>query len=226
MRARTPSCVALVLVFASQFATQSAHADADAAAPPSALQRDQILSLELSESLTHEASRAFTWRLTWTAINGAVAAASIGGLWVLPHSQQPSLIVGAISSGVSALLTWFWPLEVESDARDAAHSTVVPGHANYAHLSALYTHSAQDESDRVQWPWHLITLLTALVPATILWAGYRQFVNGTIALATGIVLGEGALLTQPTQLLKRPTTGALQLGFAGRDMAIHCRFVW
>jgi hypothetical protein len=224
MAARALRCVALVLLCTCQLAAQSARADA--AQLPAYVQLEQRVSLELTESLTHEASRAFAWRLTWTAINGAVAAASIAGLWVLPRSEQPSLIVGAISSGVSALLTWIWPLEVESDAQSAEQATAVSGGAHHARLRALYTHSAQDESDRIQWPWHIITLVTALIPATILWAGYRQFVNGTISLATGIVLGEAALLTQPTRLHDRPMPGALQLGFTGRDMTVHCRFVW
>jgi hypothetical protein len=45
--------------------------------------------------LRAEAVRAFTWRLTWTAINGAIAVASIGGVFVLPRSQRASMLIGA-----------------------------------------------------------------------------------------------------------------------------------
>jgi hypothetical protein len=209
----------------SAWAAPIARAEAPLPAEPAA---DQRISAELSASLREEADSAFTWRVTWTAINGAVAIASVGGVFILPRDQQPSLIVGAISSGLSAALTWLLPLEVESDAERAEQLASLPPGQRRARLEELYAHSAQDESDRVQWPWHLVSVLTAVVPAAIIWIGWDQPQEATISLLTGLALGELALLTQPTSLGDRgiPGGGELHVAFTGRDLQFTYAITW
>ena len=187
---------------------------ADYAPTPTAAEGELRLSLELRTALEEEADRAFTWRVTWTAINAALGGASFAGVFVLPKSQEPSLIVGGIASCVSALLTWLLPLEVESAARQAGQ--------HGAKVRELYVEAAEDESDRVQWPWHLLNVALSAIPGVIIWAGYEQLDNGLITFASGVVLGELALLTQPNSLGDRtlPALTGLRVSPAGRGFVV------
>jgi hypothetical protein len=191
---------------------------ADAAgSAPATLELDARLSAELEASLRDEAESAFTWRVTWTSINGAVMVASIVGAFVLPRSQRPSSIIGAISAAVGTGFTWFLPLAVEADAESAAQLDSLPAQQRRARLQQLYTHSAEDEQDRIEWPWHAVSVLAALVPGMIIWLGYGQLGEGALSFATGLVLGELALLTQPTGLMdpSEHPSGSLRVAFTG-----------
>ncbi len=219
----------LIVALLGMSALSPRHACADFTASLSAEQlAEEHLSAELGASIRGEASRAFTWRVTWTSINAAVAVASVGGVFVLPRSQEPSLIIGAISSGISAAFTWFLPLEVEAAAEYAEQLDRLPEPERRARLQELYASSAQDESDRIQWPWHVFTVLTAVVPAAIIWIGYDQPEDAAISLATGLALGELALLTQPTRLSDNPApaTGTLRVAFTRRDALFSYAIAW
>jgi hypothetical protein len=187
---------------------------ADYAPRPIAAEGEPSLSLELRTALEEEADRAFAWRVTWTAINAAVGGASFAGVFVLPKSQEPSLIVGGVASCLTALITWLLPLEVESAAREAGQRG--------AKLRELYVAAAEDESDRVQWPWHLLNVALSAIPGVIIWAGYEQLENGLITFSTGVVLGELALFTQPNRLSDRTLAAlaGLRVAPAGRGFVV------
>lgn len=182
--------------------------------------RERVIAAELTQSLIDEAERAYSWRVSWTAINGAVAVASIAGLLMMPRSSRPSLIVGSIASGLTAALAWAWPLDVEAAAQEAAQLAGRPAHERVPRLRQLYARAARDESARVQWPWHLVNLGTSLVPAAIIWIGYRQFADGLSTFTTGFVLCELALLTQPNRLSETPPPG-MKLAFTAGTISLR-----
>jgi hypothetical protein len=212
--------VAVVVLAVSTLAAHRVSADTTP--------EDRALSAQLTESITHEASRAFVWRATWTAINAALALASTGALYDPSASGRPTLIISAIASGVSGALTWGFPLEVEADARRAVQLARLPWNERRERLQELYTHAAQDESDRVQWPWHLINLGLSLVPAVIIWAGYQRFEDGLIMWLGGLTIGELTLLTQPTRLADQKPTGLalLRLSCDRNRVAVSYAFAW
>jgi hypothetical protein len=168
------------------------------------------LSLQLNAALQEEAQRAFVWRVSWTAINGAVVVASLVGVAVMPRSERLSLWVGAASAGVSAAFSWFSPLLVERNAELAERAAGSPG--GTAQVRKLFAQAADDEQSRVEGFWHVLNLMVALIPATILWA-HHDVSQGFVQLAGGLLLGEGALLTQPTRLSQRAAPSS-ELGFA------------
>ena len=71
-------------------------------------------------------------------------------------------------------------------------------------------------------------MLTALVPAAIIWIGYDQPEDATISFWTGLALGELALLTQPTRLSDSlaPASGTLRVAFTGRDAMFSYAIAW
>jgi hypothetical protein len=208
-------------------AASLAHADASEQRASAEAALDRQLSEQLTRSLVAEAQRAFVWRTTWTAINGALGAASFAALLVLPRSQRPQLIIGGVYSVLGTTLTWFLPLDVESDAELAERLSRLPEPERRRRVTERYAHAAKDELDRVQWPWHVITLVAAFIPATIVWVGYRQLVEGLVQLLTGVVVGELTLLTQPTRLAHRSMPApAVHVALTERGGSVSCAFVF
>lgn len=139
MLARRSRWLLIALLGISALSPPRARADVNASVSAEQL-AEQHLSAELGASIRGEASRAFSWRLTWTAINVAVAGASIGGVFVLPRSQEPSLIIGAISSGISAAFT------CSCRSRSKPAGSVALARAHLAHRAG----SRRDHLDRLR----------------------------------------------------------------------------
>ena len=182
--------------------------------------RERVIASELTQSLTQEAERAYSWRVSWTAVNGAIAVASIAGLLVMPRASRPSLIVGSIASGLTAALAWAWPLEVEAAAQEAALIAGRPARERVPRLRQLYARAANDEAERVQWPWHLVNLGTTLIPAAIIWLGYDQFGDALSTFLVGFALCELALVTQPNRLSDTPPAG-VKLAFTAGSLSLR-----
>jgi hypothetical protein len=101
---------------------------------------------------------------------------------------------------VSGAFTWFWPLDVERDAELAAHLGCLSPADRELELQRLREHSANDETARYRWPWHVGNFITALIPGAILWFGYNRRLDGALATVGGFASGEVELLTQPMRL--------------------------
>ena len=183
-------------------ASGSAAQSAEVAPLPRA--RDMRVSFQLDDPLIDEARRAYVWRISWTAIYAGLAVGAVAAVPVFSKDDAPSLWIGAISSGVSAVYSWLFPLEVEAATGQLANLTDRHGSASRrARVRAMYTSASADERSRVTWPWHALNVGLALIPAIILWAGYDQLASGWMQFGAGVVLGEAALFTQPTGLASR-----------------------
>jgi hypothetical protein len=150
--------------------------------------------------LASEARRARTWRYAWTGINAGSTVLSLGGIPILPKSETPALAVGAATSVLSGLFTWFWPLDVEEDAESARHLGCLAAQDRDRELLRLRDHSARDEASRFRWPWHVGNFVTALIPGAILWFGFDRHLDGALATVGSFATGEIELLTQPRRL--------------------------
>jgi hypothetical protein len=144
----------------------------------------------------------------WTGINGGLTVIPLVGIAVLPKSDRPALIVGASSSLLATGVTWFWPLDVESDAEEASAIGCAGINNQTEHLSRLREHSRRDEQVRIQWPWHLVNLGLALIPGAILWAGFHDLPGGALTSAGAFATAELQLFTQPTGLSAAGSTAA------------------
>jgi hypothetical protein len=166
----------------------------------SAVTTQDPIALELNS----EAHSARRWRYIWTGLNGGAAIISVAAIPILPKSDRPDLVVGAATAALSGAFTWFWPLDVEEDAEQAELSRDWAPEARRVELLRLRRHSAEDEAERVRWPWHVGNFVTALIPGAILWFGFKEHLNGALSAAGSFASGEIELLTQPTHLADQP----------------------
>ncbi|HET8933706.1 MAG TPA: hypothetical protein VFN67_09715 [Polyangiales bacterium] len=202
-------CCASLLV--SAMASSSAAQSADLHVQPS--EREMRMSFQLDDALIEEAHRAYVWRVTWTAIYAGLTIGAVAAVPLSSDTDAPSLWIGAISSGVSALYSWFLPLDVEQSAATLESLREVHGSASRrTRVGALYSAASADERSRVTWPWHALNAVFSLVPAIILWAGFDQFAAGLLQFGAGVVLGEAAMITQPNRLTGRPVTALARRG--------------
>jgi len=174
--------------------------------------QNQRASFALEDALLAEGRRAFVWRTSWTAINAGLALGAVASVPLMPESERPSLWIAAATSSVSALFTFLFPLVVEDYAAELARLRAHHGSAERdTRVRTMYVTAAEDEGSRQQWPWHVINAVAALVPGAILWLAYDQLGAGLLQFGSGVLLGELALLTQPTGLAGRwKSTIALQ----------------
>jgi hypothetical protein len=150
------------------------------------------------ELLIHaEARRARVWRYSWTGVNAALAVGSFAVVPFVDSESRPDWVVSGTGSAITTVLTFAWPLRVESAEAELAALPIIE---RRKHLPRLLRESAEDEHDRVTWPWHAANVgLSALVGGIIAF-GYGHYESGLITGLSGVALGEAQLLTQPTGL--------------------------
>jgi hypothetical protein len=144
-----------------------------------------------------EADRAWAWRRNWTLINAGVMAGSFAVVPLVEREDRPDWIVSGIGSGITALTTFVWPLRVESAADELE---ALPTVERARQLRRLWRESAEDEHDRVTWPWHLANFGVSAAAGAIIAFGYHHYVSGAITTLAGTALGEVQIFTQPTRL--------------------------
>jgi hypothetical protein len=145
-------------------------------------------------ALLDEAARARRWRYAWIAINAAMAVGSVALLPLSERDERPSLVLGAVGSGLSTALTLAWPMDVE------AAPVQVLGARDAAGVQDLRLAYGRDERDRRRWPWHLLNLGVGVAYLVILGAGWRQWDKGALAGVSAFAIGEAQTLTQPSRL--------------------------
>jgi hypothetical protein len=153
-----------------------------------------------------EARRARTWRYAWTGINGALAVGQFALIPWASNDQRLEFAVGGVGSTATAIVTWFVPLEVEatlgrsSDANRPCERLRVE--------EQFATAASADESGRVTWPWHALSLAGGLGYMAIVGIGTGNWDKAALDGAAAFVLGELQLFTQPTRLASRFETYA------------------
>jgi hypothetical protein len=148
-------------------------------------------------TLREQARAAKRWRYWWTGINFGLMAGSFATVPLVDRPSRPDWIVAGVGSGIAVLTTWIWPLRVESapDELDALPATERP-----RALARLLRESAEDERDRMRWPWHLANLGLSAAAGGVIAFGYKHYASGAITAGISAALGEVQLFTQPTGL--------------------------
>jgi hypothetical protein len=148
-------------------------------------------------ALRAEAHRARVWRYTWSGINAGLMVGAFVAVPLVERESRPDWIVPGIGSGVTVLATWIWPLRVEGAAEDLEE---LPSAEQATALPRLMRESAEDEQDRITWPWHLANFGLSAAGGAVIAFGFKHYVSGAITAAAGTALGEVQILTQPTSL--------------------------
>jgi len=184
----------------------------------------------LYDAQMSDARRARTWRYAWSGINGGLAVGSFALMPFVERDRRIELAVGGVYSTVSAVFTWFVPLEVESTLD--RKSLAVPLCQGLRFEVEFAATAAADEAGRVTWPWHALNVGAGALYTAIMGFGLGQWVNGVVDGVLTVAVGETQLLTQPTRLSRQweaygrapthhafwlqpdPTRGAVVLTFA------------
>jgi hypothetical protein len=149
-------------------------------------------------ALEGEATRARTWRYAWVGINGAVTVGSFALVPLVDRESRPDFVVSGVGAGITLLTTWIWPLRVETAVEELQGLSP----AERARLLPLrYRESAEDERDRVAWPWHVANIGLAAAGGAVIAFGFKHYLSGALTAASGAALGEVQLFTQPTALV-------------------------
>ncbi len=148
-------------------------------------------------SLRDEAHRARTWRYAWSGVNAGLMVGSFVAVPLVDQESRPDWVVSGVGSGVTVLVTWFFPLRVESAADEL---DALPADQRQKHFPRLRLESADDEHARVTWPWHVVNFGLSAAAGSIIAFGYGHYVSGLITTVASTALGEAQLLTQPTNL--------------------------
>ncbi len=167
-------------------------------------------------SLREEAHRARTWRYAWSGVSAGLAVGSFVAVPLVDKESRPDWIVSGVGSGVTVLVTWFFPLRVESAVEEL---DALPVDQRSKHFGRLRLESADDEHSRVTWPWHLANFSLSVAAGSIIAFGYDHYVSGLVTAVASTALGEAQILTQPTNLpMSCPQSLQLvpRLGFAPR----------
>jgi hypothetical protein len=156
--------------------------------------------MTLRNQVIREGERAYTWRAVWFGINGA---STVGPLVAAPFVRtelRQDLIAGGVISGVSAVVTLLWPLDVEAYGARLA-STLPPTTCQDAlQVEKLAAAGARDEAERMRWPWHATNLAVSGALGALIAFGFGHRMSGALTGASSFIVGEAQLLTQPTRL--------------------------
>jgi len=149
------------------------------------------------QTIHDEAHRARVWRYSWTGINAALMIGAFVAVPLVHKEERPDWIVSGAGSAINVATTWFWPLRVEAAAEELASR---PVGERERHVRRLVLESAEDEHDRVTWPWHLANFGVSALGGGIIAFGYGHYQSGLITTLVGTALGSTQIFTQPTRL--------------------------
>jgi hypothetical protein len=158
------------------------------------------------QALSDEAHRARVWRYSWMGINGALMAGAFVAVPLVKKEERPDWIISGAGSAINLATTWFWPLRVESAEEEL---DALPAAERPKQLRRLLLESAEDEHDRVTWPWHLANFGVSALAGGIIAFGYDHYISGLITTLSGTAIGSIQIFTQPTNLPR--SCGAVKL---------------
>jgi hypothetical protein len=147
-------------------------------------------------------------------VNAALMIGAIVAVPLVDKEERPDWIVSGAGSAINVATTWFLPLRVEAAEEEL---DALPASERPRHLPRLVLESAEDEQDRVTWPWHVINFGVSALGGGIIAFGYGHYESGLITTLGGTALGSAQIFTQPTGLPR--TCPAAQRAPAGLTLS-------
>ncbi len=156
----------------------------------------------LVAALREQGARAHTHRLVWTSVNGALAVGSFALIPFVARDSRKDFVVSGVGSVLGTAATVFFPLRVETDAAELDAIESLPPAERSARLRELFRADADDERERLAWPWHVANLGVSALAGGIIGFGFHHAESGIAQGVGSFVLGEAQLFTQPTGLCR------------------------
>lgn len=154
----------------------------------------------LESSLIAEGYRARKWRYAWGFLNESLGAGSFVILPLYAREKRPDVVVAGFGSVLSGALTLVLPLEVESTARDLERASALGPCERLRYDEGLADRYGEEEARRTGLGPHLVAIGGAAAIGGFIALAFHHGVSGLTTGLTGVLLGEGQLLTQPTRL--------------------------
>ncbi|HEY4106455.1 MAG TPA: hypothetical protein VGM44_21290 [Polyangiaceae bacterium] len=171
-------------------------ARAQASAEPSAALDDRAIA----EALREQGSRAHTHRYVWTAVNGALGVGSFAIMPAIAAESRKDFVVAGAGSLLSAVVTFAFPLRVETDSAELDQFEALPPAERSRKLHDLLRADADDERERLGFAWHVVNLGVSALAGGIIALGFHHTLSGVTQGVGSFALGEAQLFTQPTRL--------------------------
>lgn len=211
VRTRLAHTVAALLALAALLLLAAPRARAASCAPVSALgttdARVSTLDPELrlhwiDAELGRSAHRAKVWTWGWGIALGAGAVANLAPLLWVPKDERVDWYTGAFTNTVGIVPLLIAPLDVVGDSRELrARLAARDGTDTCTLLADAETRLARDaknQADGQRWWLHVGNFVLNAGVGLFLGVGFHHWGAGLFQFASGAVIGEVIIFTQPT----------------------------
>jgi hypothetical protein len=160
--------------------------------------RLQWIDAELGRS----AHRAKVWTWGWGIALGAGAVANLAPLLWVPKDERIDWYTGAFTNTIGIVPLLIAPLDVIGDSRDLRARLAARDGLDVCALLAdaetRLVRDAQNQADGRRWWLHAANFALNAGVGLFLGVGFGHWKNGLFQFATGVVIGEAIIFTQPT----------------------------
>jgi hypothetical protein len=201
--ARTAAAAALLLAWLAR----AAHACAPSAALGGVAERTSTLDPELrlrwiDGELARSAGHARLWTGAWGVALGVGSVANLVPLAWVPADQRVDWYTGAATTAIGVVPLIIAPLDVVADSRElrARLGTRAPGDtcALLADAETRLVRDAKNQADGQRWWLHVGNVVLNAGVGLFLIVGFHHWAAGIWNAASGAVIGEVIIFTQPT----------------------------
>ncbi|HVU49861.1 MAG TPA: hypothetical protein VHL80_04195 [Polyangia bacterium] len=172
-----------------------------AAAPVAALDPERRLRF-IDAELARSAHHAKVWTWGWGVALGVGAVANLAPLLWVPKDERIDWYTGAFTNTVGVVPLLIAPLDVIGDSRELRARLAARDArdvcALLADAEARLVRDAQNQADGRRWWLHLANFALNAGVGLFLGVGFHHWGAGLFQFASGAVIGEVILFTQPT----------------------------
>jgi hypothetical protein len=156
----------------------------------------------IRERLRVEARRARIWSWSWAGIYTGLTAGQLIPVPFVSRGQRPDLYVGAGASFIGLIPLVVMPLSVMHDQKwlERRLASAPPGTHEcvlLAEAETLLLRDAKNEAFGRSEVVHLGNVVVNMIVFSIIGAGFGHWASAALSMATGVVVGEAMIFTQP-----------------------------
>jgi hypothetical protein len=142
------------------------------------------------------------WTWGWGIALGAGAVANLAPLLWVPKDERIDWYTGAFTNTIGIVPLLIAPLDVIGDSRDLRARLAARDGLDVCALLAdaetRLVRDAQNQADGRRWWLHAANFALNAGVGLFLGVGFGHWKNGLFQFATGVVIGEAIIFTQPT----------------------------
>ena len=175
----------------------------------------------IDAELARSAHRAKVWTWGWGIALGVGAVANLAPLIWVPPDQRVDWYTGAFTNTIGIVPLLIAPLDVIGDSRELQARLTARGTTDVCALltdaETRLVHDAKNQADGRRWWLHVANFALNAGVGLFLGVGFHHWGAGLFQFASGAVIGELIIFTQPTgaiDSLRRYRDGALDGGAA------------